>query len=134
SPSKWIRAWPSWCASRRPAGLTFTNGVVERVSDAARTSACATCAHRSRGLAAWGLRLGARNLILDSGFPEQPHHRAPVGKAGLEQVQSNKRGEQVEPLAHPKSEREARQYKCASDQAQITFDGHGCDLLFWLNR
>src|SRR5208283_3502451 len=63
-------------------------------------------------------------LSADSKFTQEGHHRAPVGKSRLKQIQANKSGEKVPVRAYVVPKCQGQQDKAASDQTKCAFYSH----------
>ena len=63
-------------------------------------------------------------LSADSQFTQERHHRAPVGKSRLKQIQPNKSREKVPVRAYVVPECKGQQNKAARDQTKCSFYGH----------
>src|SRR5271157_2993205 len=63
-------------------------------------------------------------LSADSKFTQEGHHRAPVGKSRLKQIQANKSREKVPVRAYVVPEGKGHQNQAASDQTKCSFYRH----------
>ena len=62
--------------------------------------------------------------VVKAALSQDHHHRAPVGKRRLEQVQADEHREPQKRRAHIHAEQHAQHHKSTGNQTERTFDGH----------
>ena len=72
-----------------------------------------------------------RAFLLETQLTQEPDHGTPAGKAGLEQVEADKGGEQEPGGIDKVTQRDAEHDKKTGDDAEACIAGHHDDVPRW---